>query len=68
MFRLQQDSLRLVAAREKALAEGIGPDSPNYPDILDSHPDFFKFGYEGKFGPAVRKNKPPDSEVKNSFQ
>lgn len=35
LFKLQQDGLRLVVAREKALAEGIGPLDPRYPVIYD---------------------------------
>ncbi|MCR4276164.1 MAG: hypothetical protein NUV90_02145 [Candidatus Parcubacteria bacterium] len=34
-YRLQQDSLRLVAAREEAIAKGIGPMDPRYPNIFD---------------------------------
>jgi len=36
-FRFQQNSLRLVAARDRALAEGIGPSDPRYPSIEDFH-------------------------------
>lgn len=36
-FRFQQDSFRLVAAREKARAAGIGPMDPKYPSIEDFH-------------------------------
>ena len=36
MFRLQQNSLRLIAAREKARAEGVDPMDVNYPSIFDS--------------------------------
>ncbi len=36
-YRLQQDSLKLAVAREKALAAGIGPLDKNYPDIFDFH-------------------------------
>lgn len=35
MFRLQRNSLRVVAAGEKALAQGIGPGDPKYPPFID---------------------------------
>jgi hypothetical protein len=37
-FRMQQASLRLIAAQEEARAKGIGPSDPRYPDILDFYP------------------------------
>lgn len=38
LYRTQQAGLRLVAAREKAHSEGIGPLDPRYPDIEDFMP------------------------------
>ncbi len=52
-FSLQQAGLRLVAAREKALAEGIGPDDPRYPDIFDVH------ALPGGFG--IRATRRPET-------
>ncbi|OYV63604.1 MAG: hypothetical protein B7X03_01135 [Parcubacteria group bacterium 21-58-10] len=34
-FDLQQAALKLVAAMDKAHAEGVKPDDPKYPDIWD---------------------------------
>ena len=35
MSKLQQDGLRLVAAQEKAEAEGVSPTDPKYPSFSD---------------------------------
>lgn len=35
VYAMQQRGLRVIAAREKARAEGIGPDDPRYPDVID---------------------------------
>lgn len=37
-----QDSLRLVKARQKAIANGIGPMDPEYPSLQDVSPRFRK--------------------------
>jgi len=34
-FHIERAAIRLVAAREKAIAEGIGPLDPKYPSFYD---------------------------------
>ncbi len=38
-YRLQHESLLLVAARQKAVEAGIGPMDPRYPELPDLEPD-----------------------------
>lgn len=55
-FRIEQAGIRLVAARGKAIAEGIGPLDPSYPDF----DDFLRHeGWEGD----VRFSNPFAGEI-----
>ncbi len=37
-FDLQEDQFELVRRREAAIAQGIGPSDPRYPDLFDVRP------------------------------
>lgn len=63
-FRIEQAGIRLVAAREKAIAEGIGPLDPRYPDLDDF---LRREGWEGDvkfFDPFAGEDFDPKAVLK----